>query len=245
MKKLLMSQEALGSMLEMPLLSYTSDMTKNDNAPDTLSRALALFSLLLHEHETGDGCAVDRICEHLCAVISERSAPAFDAICLWSYCPFSASIALAKSMPSVWERLTAEVKERLAFAMEMYAYLESFATSDFNAYRTGPGLTGNYGKTWNPNYRLANVPVMVFVTHFFGNGDMKQGAENVNNMLHSFDEKTYERVVDTLDKYGWHRAKAVWTTPARMHEDGTYGTDARHVLLYGGTTYTSQYAHTP
>lgn len=245
MKKLLISEKSLQSMLETETLRYTPKPGENDNGPATFERATALFLLELHEHETGDGKTLSRINEHFASATAAGRAPSFDAVCLWNYCSFSASIALAKATPSIWNSIPEEIRERLTFIMEMYAYLESFATSDFNSYRTGPGLSGNYHKGWNPNYRLANVPVMVFVTHFFGDGDMVKGEKIVNDMLHGFNEAVYDRLLATMDAYGWDRAKAIWTTPGRQHEDGTVGTCARHVLLYGGTTYTSQYAHTP
>jgi len=244
MKKLILSEEHLAAMLETELLCFDPENKRNDNAPGTFGRASALLLMILHERETGDGRALERIAAHFESAAAAGNAPAFDAICLWSYCPFSASIALAKATPSVWNSLSDDLRARLTFVMEMYAYLESFATSDDNNYKTGPGLTGNFGKGWNPNYRLANVPAIVFAAHFFGDGDMNRGAAKVNEMLHAFDEAAYDRVIAQMDAFGWNRAKATWTTPGRVHEDGTVGTDARHILLYGGTTYAPQYAHT-
>lgn len=244
MKKLTLSESPLKQMLETELLCFSPDNKSNDNNPNTFERATALFLLVLHENQSGDSKAVERIKMHFSSATDEKRAPSFDAICLWSYCTFSASIALARVTPSIWDDLSDELKEKLSFVMEMYAYLESFATSDHNSYRTGPGLMGNFHKNWNPNYRLANVPAILFSAYFFGAGDIEKGAATVNDMLHSFDEQKYDAIIAKLDKYGWNRAKGIWTTPARMHSDGTYGTDARHILLYGGTTYTSKYAHT-
>ena len=178
-------------MLEGELLRYTPKDGGNDNGPNTFEKASTLFLLELHERETGDGKTLARINEHFASATAAGRAPSFDAVCLWNYCPFSASIAIAKATPSIWSSIPEDVRERLTFVMEMYSYLESFATSDFNSYRTGPGLSGNYHKGWNPNYRLANVPVMVFVTHFFGDGDMKKGERIVNDMLHGFNEEVY------------------------------------------------------
>ena len=69
--------------------------------------------------------------------------------------------------------------------MKAFAMLESFATSDFNNYSTGPSMGGNYYKDWNPNYRLANIPVMVYATYFFGVGDIELGAQTVNSNIKS------------------------------------------------------------
>ena len=228
-------------MLEATPLHYTTDHSQNDNTGNTFSKATSLYLLELYERENGDGRAIPRINKHFESATTAGQAPSFNAVCLWNYCSFSASIALAKATPSIWSSIPEEIRERLTFAMEMYAYLESFATSDYNSYRTGPGLSGNFHKNWNPNYRLANVPVMIFVTHFFGDGDIKKGEKIVNDMLHAFNEDVYDRLLATMDKYGWDRAKATWTTPGRQHADGTVGTSARHILLYGGTTDYSFY----
>ncbi len=243
MKKLLISEESLNEMLAHDLLYYGVVPEKNDNRPKTLSGAVALFSLVLHENQTGDGKCIPRIIEQFESATAAGKAPNFDAICLWNYCPFSASIAISRLTPSIWDALSEELKARLDFVMEMFAYLESFATSDDNDYSTGPALGGNYNKKWNPNYRLANVPAIIFATCYFGEGDMQKGAARVNKMLHSFDEEKYEATIKKMDSFGWNRAKDAWTTPARMHEDGTYGTDAKHVLVFGGPTYSLDFTH--
>jgi hypothetical protein len=84
---------------------------------------------------------------------------------------------------------------------------------------------------------------MIFATHYFGDGDMARGAEAVNSLLRAFDEQTYDRVIGSFERYSWHRAYDIWTTPARVHEDGTRGNDARTMLLYGGRTYALNYKH--
>ena len=231
-------------MHDVPLMSYTSDPTLNDNRANSYEKACALFSLALEEYTSPTAGEVrDRIVAHLDSVTAAEVAPSFEAICLWSYCPLTASVALAKATPSVWEALSDDTRSRLDFMMECFVYLESLATSDYNNYSTGPGLAGNYNKNWNPNYRLANVPVMIFATHYFGDGDLSRGAELVNRLIHAFDESGYERVINTFKTYGWHRAYDIWTTPARVHEDGTSGNDARTMLLYGGRTYALNYKH--
>ena len=245
MKKKIMLDECLEKMLAEDLLAYPAEHDTNDNRSNSLGRALALYSLVLYEHENAEGGKyAARAAEHFASATAAGQAPAFDAICLWNYCVLTASIALAKSTPSVWSVVPEETKAKLDFMMELYAYLESFATADANIYSTGPGLSGNYHKGWNPNYRLANAPVMLFAAHYFGDGDMTLGAKRVNDLLHGFNESKYDEVIARLDALGWHRAKAVWTTPARMHADGTYGTDAKTVLLYGGETYALDYTHT-
>ena len=230
----------LAEMLNMDVLDYT-DLK---GGHPLLRKANALFLLVHEERAREDGTLIVRIIEHYTNAFGEENAPQFDSRCLWNYSPLSASIALAKATPHIWNAFGDTLREKLTFAMEMFLYLESFSTSDFNAYRTGPGLEGNYYKTWNPNYRLANVPVIVFATHFFGEGDMQKGCVVANNMLHAFNEEKYNEVIARLAEYKWNNAYKVWTTEAKQHADGTFGTDAKTILLYGGPTYAYNTPHT-
>ena len=223
--------------LRQSLLAYPTTTDKKDNSGGTANKALALTVLLIEENQNPKGGVVaNRIVEHLISVVSPQQAPAFDACCFWSYAPHSGAIAIAKATPTVWELLPDDIKLRLDTMMRAFAYLESFATSDYNSYKTGPGMQGNYNKTWNPNYRLANIPVMVYVTYYFGDGDMDKGAENVNHMLKSFNEEVYDEMIDLFQKYGWHRALAIWTAEARTSTDGknVKGESAKQLLIYGG-----------
>ncbi len=85
---------------------------------------------------------------------------------------------------------------------------------------------------------------MVFSACFFGEGDMEKGSERVNSMLHAFDAEKYEETIRKMELYGWERAQTAWTTPARVHEDGSVGTDAKEILVFGGPTYSLDYTHT-
>ena len=219
------------------LLEYPESATTKDNSGDTVGEALALTTLLIEENQNPQGGAVAaRIVEHLTAFVSPDKAPSFDACCLWSYAPHSGSIAIAKATPTVWNIVPADIKLRLDTMMRAFAILESFATSDYNNYGTGPSMLGNYGKGWNPNYRLANVPVMVYATHYFGDGDMDKGAEFVNGFLKGFDEAAYDDIIATFRKYGWRRAALCWTSDARTSTDGKNikGESAKTLMLYGG-----------
>ena len=221
------------------LLIYPSSTTARDN--NTTNTALALSILMMEEAVNPVGGAVaNRIVEHLTAMVQKDQAPSFDACCFWNYNPHTATIAMAKATPSVWDKVPADIKLRLDTMMKAFAILESFATSDYNSYGTGPSMLGNYGKDWNPNYRLANVPVMLYVTHYFGNGDMDEGAATVNSFLKGFDEDAYSEMINTFQKYGWRRAFLCWTSEGRVCDEvgskyyGMTGNDAKTLLISGG-----------
>ena len=223
--------------MKKDLLAFTSSTDKNDNENQTLEKATVLACLLYEENQNPKGGPVaERIVAHLTSVVTKEQAPAFDACCYWNYAILTGSIAMAKATPSVWNIVPTDVKLRLDVMMRAYAYLASFATSDDNQYLTGPGMLGNYSKIWNPNYRMANIPIIVYCTHYFGNGDMNLGADTVNSFLKGFNENEYNDMVNLFSKYGWRRALITWTAEARTSTDGKniQGKSAKELLLYGG-----------
>ena len=233
----LIGAEYLKHAYDRHLMGYTEKSNQNENEGSTLHTATMLYTLVWHEHENPQGSAlVNRIVEHFTNVTSPNKAPAFDACCYWNYNPMSASVALARTTPSIWNAIPTDIQLRLQTMMLAFSYLESFATSDYNNYGTGPWMRGNYGKDWNPNYRLANVPVMVYATYFFGAGDIELGAETINNNLKSFDEKAYTEIINTFTKYGWRRAVICWTTEGQVSTDGKnmQGASAKELLINGG-----------
>ena len=235
--KSLMDEDAMSRAYGCDLVKYSDKITANDNANGAMVRSSSLFYMVWHEHlHTQGGPLVDRIVEHFTSIVTKDQAPAFDACCYWNYNPVTASIALARTTPSVWDKIPVDIKLRLETMMVAFTYLESFATSDFNKFETGPGLKGNYGKDWNPNYRLANVPVMVYAIYYFGAGDIEAGADHVNSLVKGFNEEVYSTLVNTFQKYGWRRAFLTWTAKERTTTDGTKftGGSSKQLLCYGG-----------
>ena len=228
------SIEAMHNLLNFSLAAYPSALGATDDGNGIHDKCFALYALAHHEHESPqDGIVSAKIVSHLENVVAPNNAPSFDLWTNWSYSVMSASIALAKDTPTVWGKLSDDVKARLDTMMECFAYIESLGTSDENEFRTGPGLLGNYSKTWNPNYRLGNVGVMVFVTHYFGNGDLSAGAKEVNRLLNGFNEEKYEQIIGRFIRYQWVRATNVWQTDGRTDSSGKLGCGARELLLYG------------
>ena len=222
------SQEAFLTAIENELMHYSS-VDGGDRGIDLLDRSTSLYLLSVQEYTNPQGGKIaERIIEHLTSIVTKDRAPNLDADTNWEYTPMLAGIALARVTPTVWENVPVDIQMRLQTLMRAIAYLGSFLTSDYNAYFTGPGMNGNYYKDWNPNYRLGNVPMMIYTTYFFGAGDMTLGAEIVNGYLTSFDEDAYTDIVNTFTKYGWRRAFKNWTTEGA-------GESTKNLLLYGGT----------
>lgn len=202
-----------------------------------LRRAQAFYTLALHEHRNPQGGAiVKRIVEHMTSLVTKDQAPPIDASTNWGFNPMVAGIAFARVTPTIWNAVPADIQMRINTLMCAMIYLESFATSDYNSYKTGPGMYGNFSKDWNPNYRLGNVPTMVYATYFFGEGDIEKGAETVNTYIKGFNETVYTDLVNTFQKYGWRRTFKRWTAEGRTSTDGkgTVGLSAKELLINGG-----------
>ena len=222
-------KEAFGDALRGPLMAFSA-LDGGDVGVDLLHRAVSFYVLAVQEYDNPQGGMVaERIIAHLTSIVTKDQAPNFDADTNWEYTPMIAAIAIARMTPTVWENVPLDIQLRLQTLMRATAYLGSLLTSDHNGYRTGPGMNGNYYKDWNPNYRLGNVPLMIYVTYFFGEGDMEAGEEIVNGYLKDFDDEAYNEIVNTFTKYGWRRASKNWTT-----EGNNGGGDARRMLVEGG-----------
>ena len=230
----LYSGEALTNMLNFDLVAYPEGIRQTDDQNGIHDKCFALYALAHHEHEfPQDGALSRRIVEHLTNIVSPKNAPSFDLWTNWSYSVMAASIALAKDTPTVWTKLPADIRTRLDTMMECYAYIESLGTSDENSFKTGPGFYGNFAKTWNPNYRLGNVGVMVFVTAYFGEGSLTHGEEVVNGLLNGFNEEKYEETVEKFISYGWIRATNVWRNEGLTDASGNVGDSAKDLLCWG------------
>ena len=225
----LIEKEAFADALTADLMHY-ANVDGGDVGVELLERAVALYVLAVQEYAHPQGGRVaERIVEHLTSIVTKDRAPNLDADTNWEYTPMMAGIAIARVTPTVWDTVPFDVQMRLQTLMRAVAYLGSLLTSDHNAYYTGPGMNGNYYKDWNPNYRLGNVPLMLYVTYFFGEGDMTEGANIVNGYLKAFDETVYTETVNTFQKYGWRRAFKNWTT-----EGNSGGASAKQMLIEGG-----------
>lgn len=195
-----------------------------------------IYTLVLQQHEYPQPLVAEVIVHHIRGMISEKCLLPIDCSTNWNYGMTAATFAMIKDTPSIWGLLSASDIERMDTMLLAFAYIHSIGTSDYNDYRTGPGLGGNYRKTWNPNYRLGNVTGMAFIPYYFGNGDIDDGAAWLNEKIRTFDETEYERMIGKFSIYGWDEAYACWTTEGTTAGNGAVSTStAKQMLIYGGS----------
>lgn len=219
-------------------IAWAEGIYKTDfHAFRDLQAMTSIYTLVLQEYKNpqAHGLIAKRVIDHLTSFVDDGYAMPFDCSVNWNYGVTAATIALAKQTPTVWKNLSLSTKTRIDTLMEALAYICSFGTSDANDYRTGPSLGGNYRKTWNPNYQLGSIPVITFVTYYFGEGNLQKGAEKVNGKIRTFDEARYNDMIKKFTTYGWDRALEVWTTDGREKNGEVSTTKAMEILVYGGT----------
>ncbi len=221
----------------VPFVRFPMQIGIGDSDDDAMERALSLFTLICEERKNPQEYLARRIVDNLMGQCAPNHAPNFDVCCIWVYALLTINLALAKSTPSIWDRIPEDARHRFDVIMRAFAYHCSYATSDDNDFCTGTRMGGNYNKSWNPNYRLANVQNILYVCHYFGNGDMKLGADRVNEMIRTFDESEYERMLGEFKALGFERAYECWTHDGVILEDGTRSNDARTLLVHGGAAF--------
>lgn len=167
------------------------------------------------------GFYTDAILTYLRYLIAGGNEPTFDYIANFTNPMIAGTLAVAKTVPSVWGRLTQSEAEKLDYIMKCMAVHAAQATDDSCNYTTGPGGKGNYNKNWNPNYPIGNAAQIMFCVSYFGGGDA------VNNILKSFDYDTY---IARFTEWGWTNVLSVWTRETDL-EAGTvtYRTAAESV----------------
>ena len=202
-----------------------------------LQKMTAVYTLLLQEYTHPDGSngvIAARVAEHLTSFVSDGNGMNFDCSTNWQYGVVAAVYAMAKKTPTVWNRINYSTRTRIDTLMEGLAYIGSWGTSDYNDYKTGPALGGNYRKSWNPNYRLGNIPGMAFITYYFGDGNMENGAKRVNEMITSFNEATYVKMINRFTEYKWKAAVDAWTTEGAELNGVVSTSSAKNLLINGG-----------
>ena len=193
------------------------DRAINDNRGAVVDSAGGLVLLMLEyrnapSDSTFKETAKAKIVESMQYLMSDKAeAPMFSLEPYWCYNPLAALILLSKNTPDVWNSLTQLEQEKYDFMMETLTCIVNLGFADGNGYKTGPGYRGNFHKSWNSNYRLALVPVMLYAGQYYG------GADKVDAVLASF---SYDASMAKFAEYGWQRAIDEWSkTPPTFTKD--------------------------
>ena len=227
--------EMLKWALEAPLMQYSGpkDQYFENNGNIIPSANAALYLALSVFSDPGEVQARDRVIAHLKHLVAGGNEPGFNAGPFWHYETVSMLIALCRYIPEVWQALSCDEQNRLDLVMRCFAIASAFVTNDPNEYKTGPSLSGNYYKLWNPNHRMAMTMQIVAAKIFFS-AEGKDGAKVVNDLLLSFDHAAY---IADFERYGFVRAKYYWDTKGMTLDDGRVAPGAAELMMDGGEAF--------
>lgn len=189
-----------------------------------------LLSAIVYDYEQEDNYTLqDRlhsyIKEALYFVLHKGYEPTFDNCHNWGYPMLCQSFALIKNKETLWNLFDEDEKERITVLMEMFVHMWNFGCNQYNGYKTGIGLHGNYQKNANPNYMFSNEALILYCIHFFG---------SMHDVCQVMIHNPYELVIEKLEKYGFTNALRVWTTEGFELPDGTKSAGAKE--LFGNRT---------
>lgn len=196
------TQEIIDDAIAARPLSYRSGA----NAAAGENGAKALYYLTLSEYlgmnlsATDGTTAKEGALKQLRALIGGGNEPFACVGCYWSHAVVAADLVLVKNTPSIYNELTQDEKDRMDWLMKALAVAGNWGFNDENNYSTGTDLMGNFGKTWNPNYRNAYLPVVL-------SGAMYFGAEELDEIFTSF---SYDEYMAKFDEYGFTNIKEAW-----------------------------------
>lgn len=133
------------------------------------------------------------------------------------------SIAIAKSVPAIWDALTATEKDKLLTITKACLVGSHWLMDDDNNFSTGIDQRGNANKSWNPNHKEGALGAGIAAMYAL------DGATAANSFLTSFDTATF---LTKINSYGFSNINFVFTqTPA-----ATLNSATRNTFTY--STYT-------
>ncbi len=238
-KDLKISSEIL-NMVQIQKIPFRGE-NKLQNGPQKECYSVYLNALLAAinpEMKTADGHLVaDQLLIQIRNTIKGGSEPnAGCGLNGWTHTAVAQAFVLVKKTPEVWNRLSAEEKDRMDWIMKALAVAGHWGYDDANDYKTSLHCDDNSYKKWNPNHRLYIFVVLSAAAYF--------GPEELNTIYTSFN---FEEYMKKFNEYGFTNIKAVWTcydwktifekggayiSPKKNKEMGT-GTGVRHPFTYG------------
>jgi hypothetical protein len=101
------------------------------------------------------------------------------------------SLAIAKTIPDVWNQLTQAEKDKVTLIMQACLVASHWVHDDGNNFYTGINQLGNTHKSWNPNHIEGGVGMGIAASYYLG------GATTANNFLVNFNYDNFMAQVQT------------------------------------------------
>lgn len=201
------TEEAMTAAFEATDFNYNA--TSGHDSFNTV-KAFYYLTLLTHLDEntlSPDGTmnAKDETLRRLRVLIEGGNEPNACIGPYWSQAVVASSLTLLRHTPSLWESLTTDEQQRCDWLMRALAVAGNWGFNDCNNYSTGVDLKGNFGKTWNPNYRNSFLNCVISAAMYFG-------SEELDEIYESF---SYDEYIQKFEEYGYTNIIAAWSVAGK------------------------------
>ena len=132
----------------------------------------------------------------------------------WTHNAAAQVLLLARRTPAVWERLSADERERADVLMQAMAVAGHFSLDDDNDYYLMLDGASHYHRSWNPNHVAGYAGVMVAASLYFG-------PDVLNRFYETFD---FDRFLARVEAFNFQNIRRCWT----------YRPFVRDLLMHGG-----------
>lgn len=220
------TQRQLDEAIATQLIDFDA-RTKDEKWANNILRTsvtfyyLAVSAKLDSQALSSNGVPVkERVLEHIRNILIPGNEPnCWGGTGGWGEGPVAQGIALAKSIPDIWNELTVYEKEKLDWIMKSIAVTGHIYTNN-GAPRTSERMVMDMtpestvidatSMNYAPNHYWGSVSMMVASGLYFG-------ADMVDQILTGFAKDEF---VAAFDKYGMTNVKTMWKQPAEWMGNG-------------------------
>ena len=187
--------------------------TTRAHSYEAMTSANALYYMVLTAHnnpgaEASDGTKVaDEAADRIKLLVSGGREPWASVGHWWGHGVVASTMALAKNTSCIWEQLNAEEIAKVDLLMECLAIAANWGYNNANNYGTGFDLSGNFGKTYNPNYKNAYLTCYMAAAMYFDVN--RDGGDELDVKFENFN---YDSYIKRLETAGFTNILLAWTT---------------------------------
>ena len=154
--------------------------------------------------------------------ILDYGTPTFSNGHNWGYPILCACLTLIKRDPNLWNAFSDFQHQQIEQCMRMFALMWNFGCNEFNDFRTGIGLHGDYRKkNVGLNYLLCNNALIMLIEQYYGSIDA------INEIFATAD---YDTEIAQLNELKLSNAYRAWTTSGPVDEAGVQYPGARDLF---------------
>ena len=222
------------TIIDEAVACYKSGWPANNGIYNPAEKsACALYYLTLATHLDPNAKATDgTLCKdaaigQLKYLVAGGHEPFACVGCYWGHAVVASSLVLLQETPAIYDELDDDTKDRMDWLMKALAIAGNWGYNDANDYSTGFDLLGNFGKTWNPNYKNTYLSIILSASMYFDYQNI-----DIDTIFINFE---YDEYINKFEELGFTNILATWTTvDSEGKSIGEYMENGGSCYLLGG-----------